>query len=869
VSILKKPAKALTAEDYRKLAKPLGSRVPYPMMGVGYVTDDKGKRTLTRFLGTLDKPLNVTSERDLDDIEGTLIRNMPTPEMLPLFYEVMSAMDPRNERRAMFLKGAPGAGKTFLGELSGKTISPEGAIKVDCTDMNLNELFFETVLDFNANANFYDALNSKIEKYNAAKTQEDRDHIFNPMSIDILEDCLGDAFSREGHKIGIDWAGVKDAHKDEDGKKLDTKESIERAIDGLKKVSTKEGLDKLGGNSLGMATQEGVAWKAYKEGRVLILDEVNRAKRGTFGVLHGWMQFIINEIDDCRVRNPLKEKGDSSKTHLHFKRDEMASGHFVFMTGNLEDDSDEVLEIPEALSSRIVPQHIPKATVQGWQHRICQILTGIPISTLYNAQSDVWDKNPEEFGKKLVEWRMLREERVVPQHQLAMLRRWQDVMQATENLAEFLDSTAKAVDPDSDWQKIGKLSQLLDDISDSFKREASIDFRKITFFINKAFMDKPSVRPPQGPGAPDIEPLIDPMDVTESPEDIRRKMGTHMTYVILDWIISNTYERKKDDLGNQLMQFAAECGIVDPHLIEGMASNRRTFAELLDENPFENKDLEGRLMLVQDLMCNYLRREYPEISNDNDDILPTSVLKRTMEDMLREDVAPEFDAERNVLVFSRDPEILESEPLTEVAMVEGQANKPSLDTMVSQYSLLATLAAPKLREHNLVSLWKQTLADHNGISKGVEGLKDTSLMIADNDEDADLAMTTVTVASDDRTKEVPLHVIWNKHTDRVVVVGEGEIDSSLKRAFNDSRTYYVDRNDAEAVKVLRSGLRFVAGADTKEASRDLKGAFMMRNSLTNGDDWCDKRVSDLLLSRDVVNHKPQYLTESIAEQKPL
>lgn len=79
----------------------------------------------------------------------------------------------------------------------------------------------------------------------------------------------------------------------------------------------------------------------------------------------------------------------------------------------------------------------------------------------------------------------------------------------------------------------------------------------------------------------------------------------------------------------------------------------------------------------------------------------------------------------------------------------------------------------------------------------------------------------------------------------------------------------MDRNDAEAVKVLRSGLRFVAGADTKEAARDLKGAFMMRNSLSNGDDWCDKRASDLLLSRDVVNHRPQYLAETVAEQKPL
>lgn len=830
------------------------------MMGMGYVTDDKSKRTLTRFLGVLDKPLNITSERDLEDIEGTLIRNMPTPEMLPLFYEVMSAMDPRNERRAMFLKGAPGAGKTFLGELSGKTTSPDGAIKVDCTDLNLNELFFETVLDFSSSKNFYDALNAKIEKYNAAETQEERDYVLNPMSVDILRDCLGGAFSEEDGKIGIDWGGVKDAHTDDDGKQLDSRESIERAIEGLRKVSTKEGLDNLGGNALGMATQEGVAWQAYKEGRVLILDEVNRAKRGTFGVLHGWMQFIIDEIPECRVRNPLKEKGDHSKMYLHFKRDEMAAGHFVFMTGNLEDDSDEVLEIPEALSSRIVPQHIPRATEQGWQHRICQILTGIPISTLYNAQSDVWDKDPEEFGRKLVEWRMLREDRLVPEHQLAMLRRWQDVMQATENLAEFLYAAAKAVDPDSDWHKAGKLSQLLDDISDSFKRETSMDFRKITFFINKSFMDKPSVRPPQGKSAPDIEPILNPMDISETPDDIRRKMGTHMTYVILDWIIANTYERKKDDLGNQLMMLAANCGIIDPHLVEAEPSDRRLFSELLDENPFENPDMEGRLQLVQDLMCNYLRREYPDISDENDDILSTSVLKRTMEDMLRNNDAPAFDSERNVMVFNHDPETLENAPVTEVALIESPPEKPGIDGLVTQYAFLATLAAPGLRDNNLQSLWQSTLSDKEGVCRGVEGLEDVSLMIADNDEDVDLAMTTITVANDARDKEVPLHVIWNKHTDRIVVVGEGDIDSNLKRAFNDSRTYYVDRTNENAAKTLRCGLQFVAGAETKGSCRDLKGAFMMRNTPEGEADWASMRVSDLLLSDNVDNHRPQYLS---------
>ena len=46
--------------------------------------------------------------------------------------------------------------------------------------MNLAELFFETVLDFNADKRFYDALDNKIEKYNAAENKQQRNAALNP-----------------------------------------------------------------------------------------------------------------------------------------------------------------------------------------------------------------------------------------------------------------------------------------------------------------------------------------------------------------------------------------------------------------------------------------------------------------------------------------------------------------------------------------------------------------------------------------------------------------------------------------------------------------------------------------------------------------
>lgn len=873
MSILEKPARDLTAEEYSSIRKPLGRRVPYPMMGMGYVTDGKGKKKLTRYLGVLAQDLMITSELSLDEIEGRLLREMSTPEMLPLFHEVMSAIDPRNERRAMLLIGAPGSGKTFLGEQAGDIGHKKGAITIDCTGMNLSELFFETVLDFNGNQRFYDALDAKLDQYNVARGNKKlQDSILNPLSVDILREHLGTAFSEENGKICIDWGHVKYAHGDgTDGSPVDTRRSIEIAIDGLRKISAKEGMDNLGGNALGMATQEGPAWRAYKEGRVLVLDELNRAKRGTFGIVHRWMQFIIGEKKDCFIRNPLKEKGDQTKAELYFHRNEMGAGHFVFGTSNEQEDSDEVFELPEALSSRIVPQHIPKATLRGWQHRLCQIWSGMPISTLYNAQRDVWDTNPDAFGRKLLEWRFLCETREVPDFQVRLLQRWKDTMQAAENLAVFLDSAAKTIDPGSEWHKSGTLQQLLDNISESFKKEVSVDFRKISYFLNKAFQPKPVVRPPSGANDVEITPLIGDTDIPETPEDIRRKIGTHMTYVIMDWIISISYERGKDDLGNQLMRLAADCALIDPQLIEGLPSSRRTFAELLDENVFENNHPDARATLVRDLLCDYLRKKLPGLSDDNDDIMPTSAVHRAIEEINKKNP--------RLAVFNDDLDSLDASPLQEadgidLTPINGQKSPalPAAERLVSRYALLASLAAPDLRERNLAALWNDALSASGAVSRGIGEMTDNSLGMAENRAANGVAVTTVIVRdSDDKgaAKSAPLHILWNKNFDRILVVGEGDISSGLKRAFNDARVFYVDSKTADAEKCLQNGIGYIFGKEDKSLRKAVSNAFLMRNRLPTNDDGkeTEGNLEDILLQKNLDCFLPHYLVMKPQERK--
>lgn len=866
MGILEKRSAALSAEELENLKKPLGERVPYPMMGLGQGTDSHGNITLPRYLGTLERPLTIYSERSLDEVEGVALRNMVTPEMLPLFYKVMSDMDPRNRRRVTFIEGAPGAGKTFLGgELAGQLVSEKGAIKVDCTGLNLNELFYETVLDFKGNQRFYDALDDKIAKYNEHIGNKGiRDSILNPMSVDILRDCLGEAFVEEpGGRIGIDWGGVKEAHKSENGERLDSRQSTEIAIAGLMQVSRKEGLDGTGGNALGMATQEGLAPQAYREGRILILDELNRAKRGTFGVLHSFMQFAIGLDDECVVRNPLKEKGDKAAQNLHFTRAGMTAGFYVFATGNLTTDSDEVLELPEALSSRIVPIQVPKATVQGWQHRWCQQLMGFPVSTFYEANRDVWDKDIGAFERDLIKYRKQGEKREIPAAQLRDLREWRARLEGTENLAKFCDGAEKLVNPDSDWYKKAKsLSQLMEEISESYKKKVAVDFRKVSYFLNMAAKEQPVVRKPEG--GPDVVPLIVAEDAPETPEDIRDRIGTHVTYVILDWIVSNTFDQGKDALGRQLLQLAQDCALIKPALNDAKHSNRKTVAELLDHNPYTSNDPDVQAELARAILCERLRERYPDISAGDDALMSVAMVRAALERVKEagRDSARNHDGvNNNLIVFNTDAERVYAHPLAPAAVIDKAAGGAvAAPDLLPRESFLYSLAAPAMRQENLRALWTRGLSaqmPHHG-AEGANAAN-PALAAAEARTGSPIGITTLEVGGAGGKAEA-LHVVWNKRSGAVLISGDGEIAPGLRRIFNRTGVSYINRNDRDAATTAARALQTVLGREGAEiGSNHIKRAFLMRAMLDSPQAEKEAGLANLLTRKDVRTYLPVYV----------
>lgn len=861
----------LTKKDMESLAKPLGVRGrPYPMRDMVFLEDIRGERTLTARLGRLeddDNPLIVYSDRPYAEVLGMAMREMPTPGMLPLFFDALARRAPQNRRRMQFLKGAAGAGKTYMSELIGRMRAPEGALKIDCSNMNLGELLFETVLDFNNSKTFYNELDKRLASGR-----------LNPLSRRLLRDNLGDAWSEEGGRVAIDWHGIGHNLTGEDGAQVPSKDAVERALAALRRVSQLEGLDALGGNALGMATQEGALVRAFREGREIILDEFNRGKKGTTGVLHGVLQFLIGEIDECTVNNTLKEKGDDTGQSFTFRRGDMKAGFFVTLTGNTETDGSDVEELPQSLNSRIVPQHVPVATAEDWQHRICQMLTGMPVSTIYRSDEDRWKKNPEALRARLADWRKLREPRDVPDLQRRLLRRWEDVNEASEKLAKFYFGWSQAVNPDSALHRAGNMGQLLDEIDDTYHKEITIDFRKIGAHIAEALERRPSVVAPEdGEGydpaasledTPAIPGLADANDA-EAEAETAASFGARLSSVIVRHIVSTTLERGKTGLYKQLMQLAADCGVVEPQFHEARRSPRRSIASLLNDNPYNSPVREVRAELVRDLLCGRLRDAHGDaISASNGDIMPAGAVSRALDRL-------EAESPAGPVVFNTDSAGVHETPFAAIRSVDAAAESadsacmapsaepPAAAALVAQRDLLATFAAPGLRRHNLTALWNAAAAAP--AAEGPAQPADESRAMARNDAKTDYAVTTIVVRADGTgegggaARPVLLHLVWNKPDDRLLIVGEGALGKDLRTAFNNSGTSYVDRLDEGAARKIEPALTAVLGTKDKKLRDAVKGAFLARNMLGSGQDESGNQAGALLVRRDVQCYLPHYL----------
>lgn len=881
--MLEKRIGELTGDELASARIALGVRGrPYPMREVIFAEDKSGTRTMVQRIGVLednDNPLILYSDRPYAEVVGLAYRDMPTPAMLSLFFDAIYRRRPESKVRAQFLKGDPGAGKTFMSELIGRMRDPRGPIVVNCGDKNLSELLFETVLDFNSDRRFYNELDKQLA---AGK--------ISPVSRTILREFLGTAYSEDNGRASIHWAGIGNGLCEYAGVKLGKREALEHAMKGLERIREIEGLGHLGGNALGMATQEGPLIRAWKEGREIVLDEYNKSKEGTDGGLQGVLQFLAGLSDHEVVENTLKDKGDQSAQVFTFRRQDMRAGFFVTLTGNSEVDGATTRELSQSVHSRVPPQKIPNAAREDWQHRICQMLTGVPVSTIYRANQVQWDEDQEGFKKFLLHVRTvgLNQDQVknIPDLHLRLLRRWPDVLEASKRLAKFYEGWSQLVDPDSGLLRSGALGKLMMEVDDTYKSEMSIDFRKVIRNNDDSMDIRPQVVSSHNSAG------FKDMDFSSPPElprpgfreDPVMRFGSRLCDLIMLSIYSTTKAVGKEALFQQLVTHAADCGIIDANLQEARQSQRRKVRDLLNENIYDDKNIDIQASTTRDMICAMIRDMVPGLSDKNDDILTTHMVRSVLEnlDALAEPVsAPERDVsgdiDSNMLVaVNSNFDSVSAEPFRVVSTLDltrcpsvDAGLLPNINELLKDDDLFATLAMPRIGDRNLAGLWNNAIS-RSGIAVQGEGeVTDKSIGIAEAYEIHRLAMTTVVVRTDTANgpEATPVHILWNRERDEFVMIGD-HLNPSLTTIFNHRGITFISRHEPSAAAKLHKAMEKVTGKLDDKETQDLRNAFLLRNRMDDEVEEAKASLETLMLGRDVRPYLPHYILNRSLKLQP-
>ncbi len=868
-SPLRKTLKELTPEQLKSLEKPLGtSDRPYPMWGSQRI-ENGNTSSLEQVLSVIADdtyPMKVFSDRPYKEVIAMAYCDMPVPSMLPLFFDGLERRKPDATNRTQMMIGDPGHGKSFLGALQGRLRSKGPVEVLDCGGKNMRELLFEMVLDFGT----ADALPKAIDKRVAAGTLE-------PLSHALLKALPENVVTtnEDGKVVSIDWNGLKTAGNDK----------VEAAFETLKKVSKIEGLDNAGGNALGMNSQYGPLIQKFIKGEEIVLDEYNKSREGTDDNLQTVWQFMIGEIRECTVENPLKNKDQAAgPSEFTFRREDTKVGFFVTLTGNKKEDGVTTRSLNKSVYSRLSPQTLPDPDVIDWQHRICQMMVGLPVSTLYTAFKDNADKDPDAFGDWLLWLRRTKAEvdgAPIPELQETLLKNWKNVVNSSEKLARFYDRWAEITDA----EKITSNghADLVEEVDDEYTKKEGIDFRKIKQHLEEAIPIRPRMQKEDAPRAFDTRAWDKAPKLGEPVEENPSlNFGTRLAEFLERMVYEKSGAVGKPKLYAKLTKSMQEFALRDITLQEASRSKQRSVEEDLNISAFNDRDLNKQAHMARHVFCDYLRQTNPEIKGTDDDIITPNKFFNALTFISQQETA----TKNELFVANSDLETaFAGKPLAGAVIKDSAAyaaqGRDDLDftlkDLVTHDDFMASLAMPTVGAKNLSSIWEQNIRP---LTKG-DAANDTApaaaapasnsildldeaLFIAENRSDKKIAMTSLQVRFKDEDGERPvsIHVVRNEARGKTLVVSE-KVPSKLLAAFKEAGITHVDRNDANAATKVEAAVGELTRGMPASVKDRLVDAFKYRNEVaTEHLEGKNPGLSELLVDPKIDMMYPKFVVKS-------
>ncbi|MBK9451950.1 MAG: hypothetical protein IPN95_21540 [Bacteroidetes bacterium] len=805
-------------------------------------------------------PIIIWSRRPYEEVMGLIYRLLPTPSMLPLFYETLQLLQVENDRRIQFYIGKHGSGKSFLGRLVGDLLHDEGPITINCADRDLNELLFETVLDVGANPDLYTRINERLQ----AGT-------LNQASINALKDVVGDAYSTNNGKPWIDFervgSTILEKITDENG--LVKTEAVfngaktHEVVDILLRIAQVEGLAKEA-SFMPIKTQLGLLPSVWNEGRVVHLEEYNKCKEGSDTCLHPVLQVFNGENAKCRVYG-------SGGMNFAFDNAERWPCFFCYLDGNMQADGVATHTLSASANDRILPNIIQDMIQDDWQHRWCQMLCGLPVKILYESKRDQWDANPEAFTKFLHMIRGLGGVKVPDAHR-HYIDRWEDVLDATEIISKYNNAYDQMTNPDSQAFREGKFPELFTEVDEEFYNMAGGSMRRNIYYFKMAMLGRPATKQPHLSSGYDLSqdwskpPELNPNRAEYHPEE---KLGTYIVEIFHRDMVRLTLGVGKVNLYMRLKVLFESLRMMRPALSEGMKTGGVYLEDLLNGAPQgSNSNLK-----IQEILCDQLRANFPNtpLSKDNNHIVTLDTIAKGIDKASKTSVPAATDARQKYIMAQNYAPLVSVENmflamalLDSTMTLNGRSVSLRDDDAIGQEHLLAALAIPKIGQNSLRALWNESLI--LSIDSPLAQL-DEALQISCGVAGSGLSMTTLVVGKMDGGKGglLPMHVLRDARKDHVLIVGES-ISEKLKEFLKEAKIEFVDRYEGNARTRIQTFLNRLLIQAPPETEKLLVASFFHRNSLPGFDligniDRLDTfKLAELLSNKEALCERPVFAT---------
>ncbi len=824
ISDLRKNKKAL-----EEMIKAIGtSSRPYP----GTYEDDSNPNAGEQ-LGAIANnahPLYVYTDQSDAAMTGLLYRDMPIPSLLKAQKAAIEMRSPDSKNRLMLILGDPGSGKSHLAKTMAKIHDTRPPIVIDCGGRYMSDLLFEQVIDYGEG--FQKALTDKI--HDSELSQE---------TIDLLDDRLPGALVRDdatGKITDINWHKVSERRPTGTSTKekpvLESSEiAAERGLKYIKLAAEMEHIPSQSTNSVGIKKQYGALIRAYQEGREIILDEYTKSVEGSDDSLQTVIQFLTGEIDECTVDNSMKVSDHEGTDSFTFRREDMKAGFFVTATGNKDSDGVSTHSLSQSANSRITKFEIEAPTSDDWKHRISQVLTGVPLSTIYSVFSGM-ASDEKDFSNMLLDMRTMGlsdvEKARVPQHQVTMLTNWQETRGAIDKLSDFYMYAARLVDTNSDLyqQQNAVYDAIEEEIDMSFASEVALDFRKVIQDISEAQKVKAVVKKVDGMsslrldfssvGHQKVQVPYDP------PEVICSEFGTRLEQVMRERI-SSIAGKNRPQLKAALLLQAHNLGI----LSAAGAPDQETIAKQLNQDALAGLGGSKNIYALRDVLINHLKKADSSGALDgqsDEEIMPTDEAVDACAELSELAAGADSSDPRKGRIILLGNDL--SHKFNEVSAVDSFRSdyQPETAELVSASDFFESLKVPALAEANMHGLWRNTMTGENLFPPSAVM---TPLMnIVEGTHESGVGVMTDLIKNERDGRAVPVRIIEDKARGKTLIVAD-EIDSATRAALSDDYTivtYDDPAAEAKAEDFIKETLEQGRKSGMDNLETQLTSAFMLR-----------------------------------------